>query len=405
MLLGRAGSPALAKPLPEVAPASAGFDLERLKRIGAAMNRLIDEGEAPGFLTAIVRDARIVHFETHGQRNIGAKAPMTRDTIFRLMSMTKPIVSTAAMMLVEEGRMRLTDPVARFFPSFAKSRLYVSGEGETMETQPARRQVQIRNLLTHTSGYAYGFGRDPVAKLHVARNVYPQAHKTLSDFVAAAAELPLRFEPGTKWEYGISTDLLGAVVEAAADKPLAEVLQERILGPLGMTDTAFFVPPDKLSRFAASYRRKDGAFEVVDEPAKSQFLKPPTAPSGGGGLVGTADDYLRFASMLLNEGELDGVRILAPQTVGLMRANHLGKEAMAAREAGFGLGFGVEMTPSARNLYGGAGTYYWSGVNRTFFWVDPSNRIVGLLMAQMDPYNELFEDEYRALVYQALMNG
>lgn len=403
LVLSRATSPASARPLPDTPAAGAGFDVERLKRIAPAMKRAIDAGEAPGFITAIVRDARIVHFETHGQRNLATKAPMTRDTIFRLMSMTKPIVSVAAMMLVEEGRMRLSDPIARFNPAFAKSRIYVGGEGEAIETKPAQRQIQVRNLLMHTSGYSYGFDRSPMTKLQRARNVYSDAQPSLAAFVAAAAEFPLRFEPGTRWEYGISTDILGHVVELAAGKPLPDVLQERIFGPLGMIDTAFHVPPEKASRFATSYRPKDGKLEVFDDAATSRFLKPPTAPSGGGGLVGTADDYLRFTAMLLNEGELDGVRLLGPQTVRLMRANHLPKGVSTYGDAGFGLGFGVEMDAASRNMYGGPGTYYWSGANRTFFWVDPANRIAGLLMTQLDPFDTLLEDEYRTLVYQALV--
>jgi CubicO group peptidase (beta-lactamase class C family) len=400
LVLSRAGSPALAKALPDTAPASAGFDAARLKRIDIAMKRLIDAGQAPGFITAIVRDARIVHFETHGQRNLAGQAPMTRDTIFRLMSMTKPIVSVAAMMLVEEGRMRLSDPVARFIPAFAKSKVYVNRNGEDLETTPARRQIQVRNLLMHTSGYTYGFGRRSGQRKNVFANDFP----SLAAFAAAAADVPLQFEPGTQWEYGISTDILGHVVELAAGKPLPEVLQERIIGPLGMTDTAFHVPADKAARFATTYRAKDGKLEVFDDAATSPFLKPPAAPSGGGGLVGTADDYLRFAAMLLNEGELDGVRILGPQTVRLMRANHLPSGLSTYGDAKFGLGFGVDVDAASRNYYGGPGTYHWSGANRTFFWVDPVNRVVGLLMTQLEPFNTAFEEEYRALVYQALMN-
>jgi CubicO group peptidase (beta-lactamase class C family) len=392
---------AATKTLPTATPKSMGFDAERLKRIPAALQRRIDAGEAPGFLAAVMREGKIVHFSELGYRDIAGKTPMSRDTIFRIMSMTKPIVSVAAMMLAEENRLRLTDPVAKFIPVFADQKVYVGGEGDKVETAPAKRQVQVRNLLMHTSGYSYGLSAFPaLTKLY--RSTLPR-DKSLAEFCAAAATLPLQFEPGTQWQYGISTDILGHVVELASGRSLPEFLQERILGPLGMEDTAFFVAPEKRPRFATTYALKDGALAIFDDAKTSRFLSPPAMYSGGGGLTSTADDYLRFAAMLLNEGELDGVRILGPQTVRLMRSNQLSPAMTAARDAGFGLGFGVDIEGADRDYYGGHGTFFWSGANRTHFWVDPVHKIVGLSMTQVDPFNEKFEEDMRALTYQAFM--
>lgn len=394
---------AAAAPLPTGAVKSAGFDTDRLKRIRIALQRRSDQAEAPGFVAAIVRDGKIVWFDTVGHRDIAAKTPMARDTIFRIMSMTKPIVSVAAMMLVEENKLRLTDPVARFIPAFAKQQVYVSGEGDAAVFAPAKRQVQVRNLLTHTAGYSYGLGDSPVAKIHNARKVGTWNFKSLAEFCNAAAELPLMFEPGTQWQYGISTDILGHVVELAAGQSLPECLKARIFDPLGMVDTAFHVTPDRVARFTNRYRRENGVLVLDEAAATSEFLKPPAAPSGGGGLTGTADDYLRFATMMANEGELDGMRLLGPQTVRLMRSNHLPKAYIATRDTAFGLGFGIDAEAATRNYYGPPGTYHWSGANRTHFWIDPTNHIVGLTMSQMEPFNNGFEEDMRALTYQAFM--
>ncbi|MCB2108934.1 MAG: beta-lactamase family protein, partial [Rhodobacteraceae bacterium] len=310
--------------------------------------------------------------------------------------------SVAAMMLVEENKIRLTDPVGDYIPSFAKSRVYVSGKGNNIKTEPAKRRMQVRNLLMHTSGLSYGTPRGgAVEQLQAERKVSPQYFPSLAAFCDAAAELPLLFEPGTKWNYSISVDVLGRVIELADGRPLAEVLKARIFDPLGMSETGFAVPDGAASRLATAYQNDGGELSVLESAVDSRFLKPPSAPSGGGGLVSTADDYLAFAAMLMNEGEWNGARLLSPQTVRMMRINHLPKSAMIGRETGFGLGFGVDMTPAARQYYGGDGTYHWSGALRTHFWVDPTYRIIGLSMTQVDPYNTQFEEDMRALVYQA----
>jgi len=402
--LSLTSNPCFARALPTASPKSQGFDAERLKRIPVALQRRVDAGEAPGFLAAVMRGGKLVQFDAVGYRNIASRTPMSRDTIFRIMSMTKPIVSVAAMMLVEENKLRLTDPVARYLPAFAKQQVYVSGEGESMVTAPARRQVQVRNLLSHTSGYTYGvFGNTPLDKLHLQRKLFPGTFKSLGAFCDAAATMPLMFEPGTKFNYGISTDILGHLVELASGQSLPDFVQQRILGPLNMNDTAFFVRPEKAARLATLYAKKPEGLVVTDDPATSEFLKPPAAPSGGGGLTSTADDYLRFATMLLNEGELDGVRLLGPETVRLMRANHLTPAATEARAAGFGLGFGVDIDTGSRGYYGGPGTFHWSGANRTHFWVDPTTKIVGLSMTQVEPFDNYFEEDMRALTYQAFV--
>jgi CubicO group peptidase (beta-lactamase class C family) len=393
-----------ARDLPTASPKSQGFDPERSKRIPLALQRRVDAGEAPGFLAAVMRNGKIVQFDSVGYRDIAAKVPMSRDTIFRIMSMTKPIVSVAAMMLVEENKLRLTDRVSRYIPAFANQTVYVSGDGDSMVTAPAKRQIQIRNLLSHTSGYTYGvFGNTPVDKLHVGRRLFPGFFKSLAEFCNAAADMPLMFEPGTQWQYGISTDILGHIVELASGQSLLDFLQQRIFSPLGMNETSFVVPEAKRDRFATCYVRKNEKLEVVVDRPSNQYFVPPAAPSGGGGLTSTADDYLRFATMLVNDGELEGVRLLGPETVRLMRTNVLSDAITTARDSGFGLGFGIDVRTGMRGQYAGTGTFHWSGANRTHFWVDPTNKIVGLSMTQMDSFDNLFEEDMRALTYQAFL--
>ncbi|MBL8629211.1 MAG: beta-lactamase family protein [Rhodospirillaceae bacterium] len=404
--LSLGNSAAQARDLPTANPKSQGFDAERLTRIGRAMQRRIDNAEAPGFLTAIMRHGKIVHFDVRGYRNIETKTPLTRDTVFRIMSMTKPIVSVAAMILVEENRLRLTDPVAKYIPSFAQQQVYVSGEGDNIVTAPAKRRIQIRNLLMHTSGYTYGvFSSTPMDKLHFARKVYVPFYKTLAEFADAAAAMPLMFEPGTNWQYGISTDILGRVIEVVTGQRLGEFISERILSPLGMTQTGFTLTGDQEKRLITCYKPGPGGKGLA--PTSDMFpgeYRDPTHPqSGGGGLVSTADDYLRFATMLLNGGELDGTRIIGPETVKIMRTNQLSEALTAQRDSGFGFGFGVDLRTGARGQYAGEGTFHWSGANRTHFWVDPANKIVGLSMTQMDPFDQNFEEDMRALTYQAFI--
>lgn len=398
-------SPGLAKSLPTASPKSQGFDAERLKRIPAALQRRVDAGEAPGFLAAVMRRGKIVAFDAVGYRDLENKTPMSRDTVFRIMSMTKPIVSVGAMILVEENRLRLTDPVAKYIPSFAKQQVYVSGEGESMVTAPAKRQVQVRNLLSHTAGYTYGvFSNTPVDKLHLKRGVYAQNYKSLAEFCEAAAKLPLMFEPGTNWQYGISTDILGHVIEVASGQKLQDFLRERVLAPLGMNDTGFLLTGNQAERFVTAYKKSSEGKGLVPSPDffPGSYKDPAMPASGGGGMVSTADDYLRFAAMLLSEGELDGVRILGPETVRLMHTNVLPRAITDQRGTGFGLGFGID-NPGDRGAYAGVGTYHWSGADRTHFWVDPTNQIVGLIMTQMEPFDVYFEEDMRALVYQAFM--
>ncbi len=394
---------AFARDLPTGNPKSLGFDPDRLQRIHTALQRRVEAGEAPGYVTAIMRQGKILHFDTVGYRNIEAKTPMSRDTIFRIMSMTKPIVSVATMMLVEEGRIRLTDNISKFIPAFAKQQVYVSGEGDSMVLAPAKRQIQIRNLLTHTSGYTYGvFTNTPVDKLQLQKKLYTRSFPSLAAFADAAAAFPLMFEPGTMWSYGISTDILGAVIEVVTGQKLGDFLQERILGPLGMVDTAFTVPPEKRNRFTNCYVTTPEGLKVYPDQ-EGDFIDPKQPHSGGGGLTSTADDYLRFATMLLNEGELEGRRYLGPQTVKLMRTNMLPANAVAQRNGEFGLGFGIDMNTGARAMYAGEGSYQWSGYNRTHFWVDPTYKIVGLIMTQMQPFNNTVEEDMRALTYQAFL--
>ncbi len=376
--------------LPHVSPESLGLSPERLERIGAVSQALVDEGKIVGALGLIARKGKIGYFETWGMQNREKNQAMRPDTIFRIRSQTKAIVSTAIMMLFEEGKLRVTDPVSRFLPELKGLRVS-DGEGGTVATE---REITIQDLLRHTSGLNYRTGGD----------------KTLAEMITNLSKRPLRNQPGTQWHYGdLNAEVLGRVVEVVSGMPLDRFLQERILVPLKMFDTSFTVPKGKLNRFAELYFRDNQGELVPIPPAVSSRYHKTTYFSGGSGLVSTATDYLRFCQMFLNQGELEGVRLLGRKTVELMTMDHLGELELDWRRKGygFGLGFAVIRDIARQGTLSTPGLYDWWGGNGTHFWVDPKENMVGIYMIQIrmqGSRQQQFGHDFRALCYQALVD-
>ncbi len=408
----------------EVDPAEVGLDSGRLRRIDDNFARYVDDGHLAGYLVTVSRHGKLAHVSSYGQRDREEGLPVESDTLWRIFSMTKPITSVAAMMLYEEGALQLTDPVSKFIPSFADLRVYTGGSDQNPLTVPAAEPMRIWHLLTHTSGLTYGFHRvHTVDALYRAAGFDPGAPKGM-DLAAACdgwASLPLLFEPGAEWNYGVSTDVLGRVVEVASGQSLDEFFAQRILGPLGMTDTAFWVEDDGASRLAALYGLGPGRAMVKMGPPWDNARVKPRMLSGGGGLVSTAADYHRFLQLLLGRpdspaGELDGVRLLSPRTVRYMGRNHLpggldiatfGRALYAESPmhgSGFGLGFAVVTDPAAVKVDCSAGELSWGGAASTAFWIDQAEGLTVSFFTQLIPSNALpLRPQLRQLVYQSLI--
>jgi CubicO group peptidase (beta-lactamase class C family) len=398
-------------------PEDVGLSSERLTRVNLWAQRLIDEGKLAGLITMVARHEKVVHFNTCGIADMRRETRMAGDTIFRFYSMTKPLTSTAIMMLYEEGRFQLDDPIARFLPCFNDMRVYVGGMRGKLDTVPAERDITFRDLLTHTSGLTYGFmGATPVDAQYRDRGVdFQTSDKSLAEVVETAADVPLIAQPGAEWNYSIATDVLGHLVAVISGMPFDQFLRERVTGPLGMVDTEFHVPADKLSRFAANYTcTPDGRLMLIDDPQKSIFGKQRQICSGGGGLVSTATDYMRFCQMMLNKGELDGVRLLGRKTVELMTTNHLRGDMAAMGQArfsessyvgvGFGLGFSVMLDPAQAQILGTPGEYAWGGAASTAFWIDPVEDMAVIMLTQLMPSSTYpIRRELRVLTYQAVV--
>jgi CubicO group peptidase (beta-lactamase class C family) len=393
-------------------PEAAGFSSARLIRVDQAMQRYVDEGTLAGIVTAVARRGRLVHMEKYGLMDVEAGKPMQLDTIFRIYSMTKPITSVAVMMLYEEGRFFLSDPVSKFIPAFEDVKVFVRKTETGLDLADLERPITIRDLLTHTSGLTYGFEEasyvDEQYRKHIWQHVEQKSGATLEEVVLSVARIPLVHQPGSAWTYGVSTDVLGYLVQVVSGMPFDQFLKERVTGPLGMVDTDFWVPEPKIERFATNYvPGDDGGLRVFDEPQTSQFAKPTTFPSGGGGMVSTASDYLRFAQMLLNKGELDGVHLLGRKTVELMTMNHLPPELhpLEDKAAGFGLGGAVVLDVARTQHVGSVGTWSWGGAASTRFWIDYQEELVGVLMVQL-MHNDRYPagTEFQVAVYQALVD-
>ncbi len=406
-----------------VRPEEVGLISDRLARIERHWReRYIEPGKIAGAVTLVARRGKVAYLSALGQRDIERKRPMTEDTLFRIYSMSKPITSIAMMMLVEEAACSLTDPVHRYIPEWENLRVYRYGTWPSFVTEPALRPMTIRDLLTHMSGLTYGFVyHDQVDAAYrqtgVSSGVPGEARpSTLKEMADKLAKLPLLFSPGTKWNYSVSTDITGYLVELISGMRFDEFLRTRIFEPLGMKETGFSVPAGCEDRFAANYRRTlRTRLSVEDDPAKSPYLEPQTFFSGGGGLVSTAADYLKFCQMLLGGGELEGKRIVSRKTVELMTMNHLPAGKDLAEMAlgsfaettydgvGFGLGFAVLMDVAKRQSHGTLGEYYWGGAASTAFWVDPEEEMVVIFLTQLMPsttYN--FRGQLRGLVYGAV---
>lgn len=388
-------------PLPRAAPEDVGLSSSRLARLGAAMRGEIELGRIPGAVALIARRGRLGHFESYGRLDPAGNAPMANDSIFRIYSMTKPIVSVAAMMLWEEGRFLLSDPVGKFLPELGSLKVAVT-RGSEIDLVDADRPITVQDLLRHTSGLTYEFrGNGPVHKKYMAERIYSR-NQSNAEQVATLGKLPLVHQPGTKWEYGRSTDVLGRLIEVLSGQTLGEYLQRHILAPLGMTDTAFHVPEQKHARLAEAFAKDP------DTGSGVQLLNVRDAPkfeSGGGGLVSTAADYARFLQMLLNRGKLDGLRLLSRKTIELMTADHLGTITGAPDLLlpgyGFGLGVAVRLEPGISAVPGSVGQYFWGGLAGTTFWVDPAEELFAILLIQGPGQRDYFRNLFRDLVYAA----
>ncbi len=389
-------------------PENSGMSSDRLERLSGAMQGLVDDGRLAGITTMIARHGSIVHFGTFGQQNIGKDIPMAEDSIFRIFSMTKPITGVALMMLYEDGLFRLSDPVEKYIPEF-KGLVVAAGEDEDgIVTEPADHPMTIRELMSHTAGLTYGgFSQSAVDTKYREAGVL-DTDSTLEDMIHKLSGIPLRQQPGTIWHYSVAVDVQGYLVEVLSGQRFDDFLSEHIFEPLGMTDTAFHVPPDKADRFAAVYTYdEDGTLQAPSQGlGRRNYLEQPNFLSGGGGLVSTTDDYMRFCQMLLNGGELDGVRLLAPLTVELMHRNHLPRdypEMRAGGGTGFGLDFAVVMDPVAADSIS-AGEYYWGGAAGTWFWIDPKEDLIFVgMIQQFGQGRPDVRSLSRRLTYQAIL--
>ena len=406
--------------LPLVAPEQVGLSAARLDRVRKWMHGWVDSGRFAGMVTCVMRKGELAFAEVAGKADVARNKPMRPDTIFRIYSMTKPLTSTAIMMLYEEGRFQLDDPISKFIPTFKNQRVFAGGSRGKIESVPAEREITFRDLLTHTSGLTYGFMEsNPVDALYRDKENgvdFQTATSSLKELVERLAGFPLIAQPGKAWNYSVSTDVLGYLVEVISGQPFEVFLKDKVIKPLGMVDTDFHVPVDKHERLAANYSAgAGGKLDLIDDPAKSRYLAPRRVNSGGGGLVSTAADYLRFCRFMLNKGELDGARLLGRKTVELMTMNHL-KGDMADMGmprfsestyfgTGFGLGFSVTIDPAKAQILGSPGEYAWGGAASTAFWIDPKEDMAVVLLAQLMPSSTYpVRRELRVLTYQAIVD-
>jgi len=396
-----------------VSPASVGLNAACLNRIAPHLNRYVDDGKLPGYLVMVARRGKVAYLNHYGLSDVERQKPVNEETIFRIYSMTKPITSVALLQLYEKGLFQLDNPVSRFIPAFKDLMVYVGGDADNFYVTDPRREMTIRDLFTHTAGLTYtNRGEHALNELYRRRGV---DKGSLQDMIDALAGLPLQFQPGTEWNYSVATDVLGYLIEVISGQTLDAYFAEHILGPLGMVDTAFTVPADKVERFAANYEYAEGGFRLLDDPASSAYLQPPLRRSGGGGLVSTCADYLRFAQMLLNKGTLGGVRILGRKTVELMTANHMPNNGDLSSMGmpvfsetpyagiGFGLGVSVMLNPATAQILGSPGEFAWGGAASTAFWVDPVEEQIVIFLTQLMPSSSYpIRRELRVLTYGAI---
>ena len=428
----------------------AGMSYERLEKIAPTLSEHIKEGRFPGFITAVARKGRVVHFETQGFSDIERQIPLQKDSLFRIYSMSKPITGVALMILIEEGKVRLNDPVSLYIPEFAETKVMVMNQDGSYTTEKLDREITIRDLATHTSGIAYSFtANDALQEVYEKEKLSPyffidnldtvkkensvviKSEKSFPDICAfsegLASKAPLMHQPGEKYTYSMGMDVLGCVIERASGKTFDIFLEERIFGPLGMKDTSFFVPESKKDRFTSLYAYPGDLRELIpgmegkipedlmmikiDDRSYSPYLAKASVFDGGSGLVSTTEDYLKFAQMLLNGGKLDDVRILSRKSVELLSSNHLRKEVLnrtgsdddyVTEGIGFGITVGVITDTGLTGQYGSNGMYFWGGAASTIFWIDPAEELVAVAMTQLLASPWPLRETFSALVYQSI---
>jgi CubicO group peptidase (beta-lactamase class C family) len=399
-------------------PEDVGLSVNRIERVERWMREQVSNRRLAGVEVMINRRGYTAFHRCHGKRDLARNAEATPDTIYRIYSMTKPLTAVAIMMLYEEGRFQLDDPITRYLPTFADQRVFAGGGYGAVMTEPAMRDITFRDLLTHTSGLTYGFMQaTPIDAVYRAQKLdLPGSEEPLGDIMARLGKVPLIAQPGTEWNYSISTDVLGHLVAVISGRPFDEFLRERVIRPLDMVDTDFFVPSPKIDRFAANYKKgPDGRVELLEDSPTTRFLQPSKAPSGGGGLVGTARDYMRFCQMLLRQGAHGSTRLLGRKTVELMTMNHLEGDMAAMGQPrfaesnyhgiGFGLGFSVMLNPVKAQIVGSPGEYAWGGMASTAFWIDPLEDMAVVMMTQLTPSSTYpIRRELRVLAYQSIID-
>ena len=402
-----------------VKPETVGFSSPRLENLHALMRQAVDQKQIAGIVTILARHGRVVDYRTYGQRDLATASPMTKDVIFRDFSMTKPVTGVAMMILYEQGKWLPSDPIAKFIPEFAHLKVFkgVDADGKMILVDPDHPPT-MRELMTHTAGFTYGvFGNTPVDAMYREQHLF--ASRNLQEFIDKLAKIPLLYQPGKGWTYSMSMDIEGYIVEKLSGQPLSDFMRDHIFQPLAMKDAGFFVPGDKRKRFATLYRTGPNG-ELLADPTggglSGDYAAQPTMPSGGGGMVSTAEDYYRFGQMLANGGEVTGKRILAPATVKLMTSTHVPSELLNGQYSiglqvlrpGFGYGYNcaVVFDPPEANLPEGKGTFFWDGAAGTWFWIDPTNDVVfiGMIQRMLGPASPNLEYQSRSVVYQALVD-
>ncbi len=407
-------APLRAQEIPQAVPEQVGMSSERLGRITTSLQSYVDDGRISGAVAIVLKDGKVVYEQAVGNRDREARSPMTTDGIFRIASQTKALVAVGIMMLEEEGKLLISDRVSQYLPEFAHTTVAEPVEGGGFHVVPARRQITIRDLLTHTSGVGYGawLGAPPGSEMWDSAGVtgwyFADRREPIRRTVERMAALPFRTQPGQAWVYGYNYDILGALIEVVSGQPLDEFLRERILEPLDMHDTYFYLPREKADRLAVVYGLRGGALvRAPDGPgmeAQGQYVDGPRMSfSGGAGLLSTARDYSRFLQMLLNGGELNGHRLLSPTSVSLMTANHVG-DLYTPPGMGFGLGFRVRVDVGAAGERGSVGDYGWLGADHSLYWVDPTQHLAVVYLTQLNPAGGMNDHErMRALVYSAIV--
>jgi CubicO group peptidase (beta-lactamase class C family) len=391
--------------LPRTSPKSAGFDPARIEVLHETTRRFVDEGKHAGIVTLLARNGKIVDFQTYGYRDVENRLPMGRDTICRVYSMSKIITSVATLILLEDGKFNLDDPVAKYLPELKDMKVWAGGTQDAPNLEPLKRSITIRHLMTHTSGLIYDFaGEDELTKLWRSADLW--TGPGLTNFIARLGRLPLKHQPGDAYTYGVNQDVQGALIERVSGKTFGAFLQERIFGPLKMKDTGFDVPEAKMNRLARTYKLVDGKF-VEDKPLIDTWPQPGRGiEAGGAGIFSTAGDFARFAQMLLNGGTLDGERVLGRKTIELMTANHmvtLPNNQAATRQKGFGLGVEVTTDLGQLSIPSSIGQFGWYGAATTYCQIDPKERIVAIALAQHFPFNQHnFFAAFQTGYYQAL---